>query len=98
LLSDLAPNVPIFRRLKTQFGDFLGAPWQGIHHTKVNANDQVAKVQSKMSEFELHLEKVNARRVTERQTVDIIETGAILLQKTGMKKFAKSYTKWRDGK
>ncbi|KAJ7864688.1 hypothetical protein B0H13DRAFT_1899019 [Mycena leptocephala] len=24
LLSDLAPNVPIFRRLKTQFGDFLG--------------------------------------------------------------------------
>ncbi|KAJ7891051.1 hypothetical protein B0H13DRAFT_2530311 [Mycena leptocephala] len=57
LLSDLAPNVPIFRRLKTQFGDFLGAPWQGIHHTKVNTNDQVAKVQSKMSEFELHLER-----------------------------------------
>ncbi|KAJ6585483.1 hypothetical protein B0H19DRAFT_924831 [Mycena capillaripes] len=96
LLSNLAPNMPIFRHLKMQFGDFLGAPWQGVHHTKVNTNDQVAKVQLKMSE--LHLDKVNAQRVTEHQTIDIIETGATLPQKTGIKKFAKSYMKWRDRK
>ncbi|KAJ7129943.1 hypothetical protein C8R46DRAFT_832115, partial [Mycena filopes] len=52
-LADLAPNIPILRRLKTQFGEFLGAPWQGIHHTKTDCSDQIAKVQSKMKEFKL---------------------------------------------
>ncbi|KAJ7796687.1 hypothetical protein B0H14DRAFT_2390415 [Mycena olivaceomarginata] len=50
LLGDLAPNVPILRRLKTQFGQFLGAPWQGTHHTKVECSDQINKVKLKMRE------------------------------------------------
>ena len=51
-----------------------------------------------MVEFQLHLERVNGQRATEKETVDIIDTGAVLLQKTGLKSFAKAYTKWKDGK
>ncbi|KAJ7216920.1 hypothetical protein C8J57DRAFT_1040772, partial [Mycena rebaudengoi] len=53
LLADLAPNIPIFRRLKTQFGEFLGAPWQGTHHLKVDTSDQEKKVKLKVKEFQL---------------------------------------------
>ncbi|KAJ7663218.1 hypothetical protein DFH06DRAFT_929198, partial [Mycena polygramma] len=65
LLADLAPNVPILRRLKTQFGEFLGAPWQGTHHTKVDCSEQINKVKMKMREYRLHLPSVPGRRVTE---------------------------------
>ncbi|KAJ7759811.1 hypothetical protein DFH07DRAFT_1023425 [Mycena maculata] len=97
LLADISPNVPILRHLKTQFGAFLGAPWQGIHHTKASTKDQVAKVKSKMKEFKLHLPSVQGRRVTERETIDILEMGAASLQKTGLKTWGKAYTKWRTG-
>ncbi|KAJ6473464.1 hypothetical protein DFH09DRAFT_953689, partial [Mycena vulgaris] len=97
LLSDLAPNVPLLRRLKTQFGEFLGAPWQGTHHTKVDCSAQIAKVKSKMQEFKLHLPFVPGRRLTETETVDIIDTGASILRKTGIKTWSKTYTKWLNG-
>ncbi|KAJ7866703.1 hypothetical protein B0H13DRAFT_1636525 [Mycena leptocephala] len=96
-LADLAPNVPLLRRLKTEFGQFLGAPWQGTHHTKVDCSALIEKVRSKMNEFQLHLPSVRGRRVTERRSIDIVETGAATLRKTGLKKWAKAYTKWRDG-
>ncbi|KAJ7241171.1 hypothetical protein C8J57DRAFT_1561830, partial [Mycena rebaudengoi] len=53
LLADLSPNVPILRRLKTQFGEFLGAPWQGITHTKVDTSTEVKKIKGKMREYRL---------------------------------------------
>ncbi|KAJ6604366.1 hypothetical protein DFH09DRAFT_1442822 [Mycena vulgaris] len=89
LLSDLAPN--------TQFGEFLGAPWQGTHHTKVDCSAQIAKVKSKMQEFKLHLPFVPGRRLTEMETMDIIDTGASILRKTGIKTCSKAYTKWLNG-
>ncbi|KAJ7891018.1 hypothetical protein B0H13DRAFT_1497811, partial [Mycena leptocephala] len=52
-LADLAPNVPLLRRLKTEFGQFLGAPWQGTRHTKVDCSALIEKVRSKMNEFQL---------------------------------------------
>ncbi|KAJ7167409.1 hypothetical protein C8R43DRAFT_1121828 [Mycena crocata] len=97
LLADLAPNVPILRRLKTQFGQFLGAPWQGTHHTKADVSDQITKVKLKMAEFKLHLPVVAGRRVTDREAVDIVEVGAVTLRKTGMKKWAKGYKTWLNG-
>ncbi|KAJ7767331.1 hypothetical protein B0H16DRAFT_1412448 [Mycena metata] len=96
-LADLAPNVPILRRLKTQFGEFLGAPWQGTNHTKVDCSTQIAKVHSKMREYQLHHPSVPGRRVTDNQAVDIINTGAATLRKTGLKKWAKGYNKWLHG-
>ncbi|KAJ7100306.1 hypothetical protein C8R43DRAFT_1141345 [Mycena crocata] len=96
-LADLAPNIPILRRLKTQFGAFLGAPWQGVTHTKVNTQDQVAKVKAKVGEYQLHLQAVDGRRITEDAAVDIVEMGALVLQKSGLKAWKKSYTKWRTG-
>lgn len=97
-MSDLAPNVPILRRLKTQFGEFLGAPWQGTHHTKVDTSDQIKKVQLKMKQFQLHLPVKNGRRATEREAVDILQAGAEKLQTTGLKTWTKSYKKWCYGR
>ncbi|KAJ6568612.1 hypothetical protein B0H19DRAFT_938682 [Mycena capillaripes] len=97
LLADLAPNIPILRRLKTQFGEFLGAPWQGTHHTKADCSDQIAKVKVKMKELKLHLPISPGRRVTERETVDIVESGCATLRTSGMKKWSKSYTAWLTG-
>ncbi|KAF8159104.1 hypothetical protein K438DRAFT_1986032 [Mycena galopus ATCC 62051] len=96
-LADLAPNIPILRKLKTQFGEFLGAPWQGTHHTKVDCSALIAKVKSKIAEFELHRPHVSGRRVTERRTVDIIQTGAGTLHTTGLKAWGKAYKKWVNG-
>ncbi|KAF8205821.1 hypothetical protein K438DRAFT_1757140 [Mycena galopus ATCC 62051] len=96
-LADLAPNIPILRKLKSQFGEFLGAPWQGTHHTKVDCSALIAKVKSKMEEFELDRPHISGRRVTERRTIDIIQAGADNLRKTGVKAWSKSYTKWANG-
>ncbi|KAK6985151.1 hypothetical protein R3P38DRAFT_3230809 [Favolaschia claudopus] len=62
MLADLSPNIPLLRRLKTQFGEFLGAAWQGTHHTKVDTSDLVAKVKSKVQEHQLHLPFRRERR------------------------------------
>ncbi|KAJ7744500.1 hypothetical protein DFH07DRAFT_963722 [Mycena maculata] len=97
LLADLAPNIPLLRRLKTQFGEFLGAPWQGTRHTKVDCSAQIAKVKSKMKEFKLHLPVVQGCRVTENEVVDVVEMGASVLRKSGMKAWSKSYTTWLNG-
>ncbi|KAJ7916622.1 hypothetical protein B0H13DRAFT_1609193 [Mycena leptocephala] len=97
LLGDLAPNVPILRRLKTQFGQFLGAPWQGTHHTKVDCSDQINKVKLKMREYRLHLPSVAGRRVTERETTDVVESGSEVLRKSGMKSWSKAYKIWVNG-
>ncbi|KAJ7817335.1 hypothetical protein B0H13DRAFT_1922959 [Mycena leptocephala] len=59
LLGDLAPNVPILRRLKTQF--------------------------------------VAGRRVTERETIDVVESGSAALRKSGMKSWSKAYKTWVNG-
>ncbi|KAJ7493683.1 hypothetical protein FB451DRAFT_1020785, partial [Mycena latifolia] len=96
-LADLVPNIPLLRRLKTQFGEFLGAPWQGTRHTKVDCSAQIQKVKSKMKEFELHLATVHGRRPTEDRTVDLVQTGAATLRKSGLKTWAKSYGKWLHG-
>ncbi|KAJ7698140.1 hypothetical protein B0H17DRAFT_927846, partial [Mycena rosella] len=96
-LADLAPNIPLLRQLKTQFGEFLGAPWQGTRHTKVDCSEQVRKVKSKMAEFRLHLPNVTGRRWTERRATDVVETGAVILCKTGLKTWGKSYLKWLNG-
>ncbi|KAJ7642889.1 hypothetical protein B0H17DRAFT_959984 [Mycena rosella] len=96
-LKDLAPNIPILRRLKTEFGEFLGAPWQGTHHTKVNSSDQIQRVKAKMAEFELHSARVVGRRVTDRAVVDVVDCGASTLRRTGMKTWGKSYLKWLNG-
>ncbi|KAJ7687309.1 hypothetical protein B0H14DRAFT_2653906 [Mycena olivaceomarginata] len=97
LLGDLAPNVPILRRLKTQFGQFLGAPWQGTHHTKVECSDQINKVKLKMREYRLHLPSVAGRRVTERETTDVVENGSEVLRKSAMKSWSKAYKTWVNG-
>jgi hypothetical protein len=96
-LADLAPNIPILRKLKTQFGKFLGAPWQGTHHAKVDCSALIGKVKSKMAEFELHRPHVSGRRATERRTVDIVQIGAANLRKSGLKAWGKAYTKWANG-
>ncbi|KAF8162317.1 hypothetical protein K438DRAFT_1618478, partial [Mycena galopus ATCC 62051] len=93
-LADLAPNIPILRRLKTQFGEFLGAPWQGTHHTKTDCSKSIAKVKSKMAEFHLHLPDVNGRRTTERRTIDIVQAGADKLRATGLKAWDKTSLGW----
>ncbi|KAJ7280831.1 hypothetical protein C8J57DRAFT_1174450 [Mycena rebaudengoi] len=92
LLADLSPNVPILRRLKTQFGEFLGAPWQGITHTKVDTSTEVKKIKGKMREYRLEVSGVAGRRETEREAEDIIRTGGAKLKKTGMKTWEKGYT------
>ncbi|KAJ7655886.1 hypothetical protein B0H17DRAFT_956275, partial [Mycena rosella] len=96
-LKDLAPNIPILRRLKTEFGEFLGAPWQGTHHTKVNCSNQIQRVKAKMAEFELHSARVVGRRVTDRAVVDVVDCGASTLRRTGMKTWGKRYVKWLNG-
>ncbi|KAJ7457328.1 hypothetical protein FB451DRAFT_1047259 [Mycena latifolia] len=95
-LADLAPNVPL-RRLKTQFGEFLGAPWQGTNHTKVDCSAQIDKIKCKMRELKLHLPYVEGRHITEEEAVDVVETGAFTLRKSGLKTWGKSYTKWLNG-
>ncbi|KAF7333906.1 hypothetical protein MSAN_02403400 [Mycena sanguinolenta] len=94
LLSDLAPNVPILRRLKTQFGEFLGAPWQGTRHSNVDCSEQIDKVKAKMREYQLHLPFISCRKATETEAIDVVETGASILRKQGIKKWAKAYTSW----
>src|ERR1700761_1516399 len=95
-LADLSPNIPILRKLKTQFGEFLGAPWQGTRHTKVDCSDQIAKDKSKMQEYALHLPVVAERRPTERMTVGVMEAGTSTLKNSGMKTWSKAYKSWSN--
>ncbi|KAK7026366.1 hypothetical protein R3P38DRAFT_3395839 [Favolaschia claudopus] len=97
MLSDLAPNVPLLRRLKTQLGQFLGAPWQGTHHSKVDTSALVSKVKSKVQEHQLHLPFVRGRRQTEREAVDVVEAGAATLRDTEMNSWRKAYKAWLKG-
>ncbi|KAK6969487.1 hypothetical protein R3P38DRAFT_2670762 [Favolaschia claudopus] len=97
MLADLSPNIPLLRRLKTQFGEFLGAPRQGTHHTKVDTSELIAKVKSKVQEHQLHLPFVRGRRVTERESVDVLGTGASMLRDTEMSSWGKAYKTWLKG-
>ncbi|KAK6974994.1 hypothetical protein R3P38DRAFT_3335296 [Favolaschia claudopus] len=96
-LADLSPNIPLLRRLKTQFGEFLGAPWQGIRHSKVDCFDQIKKVKVKMQEYAVHLPSAVGRRPTEEKTVDVVDEGASILRDTGIKSWSKAYKTWWSG-
>ncbi|RDB22299.1 hypothetical protein Hypma_010669 [Hypsizygus marmoreus] len=97
-LANLAPNVPIYRTLKKQFTQFMGAPWQGTSHTDVSCSKLVLKVKEKAEEFQIHLPDVPKRAKTTRPTVDVIMKGKEVLQESGLKSFAKRYKAWvEDG-
>jgi hypothetical protein len=45
----------------------------------------------------LHFPSVAGRRVTERETTDVVESGSEVLRKSGMKSWSKAYKIWVNG-
>jgi hypothetical protein len=73
----------------------LGAPWQGTTHTDPDVTPLLCRVTSKAKELELHIRK--PKRLTKKQTIDILAKGREELQKKGMKAFSKRWAAWIRG-
>lgn len=93
-LSNLAPCIPLYRRLKTQLAPSLGLRHSGTRHTPANTSSLVDRVTAKARELEI--EKTITNRQTESgfQAVDILKFGGELTRGKSMKSFHKRYTKW----
>lgn len=93
-LSDLAPNIPLYRCLKTQFTEFVGAPYQGTTHSAPDVSSLIYRVRDKAKELHLHVLIPGRQAESGFRSKDILAEGTHELQKKGMKRFEKRYKIW----
>ena len=88
-LSDLAPNIPLYRCLKKQFMEFVRPPHQGTSHSAPDVSSLIYRVCDKAQELNLHIFKAGRQDTSGFRATDILAEGAHELQKKGMRLFAK---------
>lgn len=91
-LSDLAPNIPIYRPLKRRFAVFMGSAYGGTTHTNPDSSTSVKKVSLKAMEHNLHI--YIPGRKTKRDVKDILLDGSSQLKLKGIDTFTRSYKAW----
>lgn len=91
-LSDLAPNIPIYRPLKRRFAVFMGSAYGGTTHTNPDSSTSVKKVSSKAMEHNLHIYIPGCK--AKRDVKDILLDGSSQLKLKGIDTFMRSYKAW----
>lgn len=95
MLANLAPNIPLYRRLKRKLATVLGAPWGGTSHTVPDFTSDINQVMNKIRDVQLAEFKVGC--TTSKLTVNILQKGTETLRNSGISSFQKRWWLWAAG-
>ncbi|KAF7976464.1 hypothetical protein HWV62_6721 [Athelia sp. TMB] len=96
MLANLAPNIPLYRRLKRQLAGVLGTPWGGTSHTVPDFTKAINQVMNKIRDVQLA--EFQTGRTTPKLTVNILQKGGETLQNSAISSFQKRWRLWAAGK